>query len=181
MKRLMVLTAIFSVMGFSGCSGHKLWYGETKPQTAYVGLESQYNAKLFVWSPKNNATVINKDGKGCVQGADVFHEQSGSVDISKELLSIIKGITISSSATAEEKALAVTIKNEVLQLKTNTERNTYLSIGMFGLCQLQINSQLSNTELLQLVGQLIETSAKIGNPITVNPTKDTTKSEESNK
>lgn len=111
--------------------------------------------------------MINSNGKSCIQGADVFHEKAGNVDISKELLSIVQGISLSTTASSSDKALAIQIKNDILQLKTNTERNTYFSLGMFGLCQLHANGQISNSELVTLVKQLIDTSVKIGNPIAI--------------
>lgn len=179
MKKVMVLISILGVVSFQGCSAHQFWYGENKPAKSYAELPSK--ATLFVWNPKNNAAVINSNGKSCIQGADVFHEKSGNVDLSKELLSIVQSISLSTTASSSDKALAVEIKNDIMQLKTNTERNTYLSLGMFGLCQLNANGGLSNTELLQLIGQLIETSAIIGNSTTVIPTKNVITAEEPKK
>jgi hypothetical protein len=131
MKRLMVLIAILGIVNFSGCSYYQLSHGETKPHVSFVNLSNPKSnvtdgSTIYVWSPKNNAAVINKEGKGCIQGADVFHNQDGSIDVSNDLLKLVKRITIDA------------------------------------------NGLLSNAELLQLVGQLIETSAKIGNQTVVN-------------
>ena len=161
----MVLTLIFSVVNFSGCSYYQLSHGETKPHVSFAELKdgnSVEGSKIFVWSPKNNAAISNTNGKGCMQGADVFHNEDVSIDISNKLLELVKGIAVSKNTSAEDKLVAIDTVSKIVQLKTNTERNTYLSLGMFGLCQLNANGGLSNTELLQLVGQLIEISAKIG-------------------
>lgn len=158
MKKISLILA--SVLVLSGCSAFQVWYGETKPMMTFAELPSE--SKLFVWSPKNNAAFVNASGQGCVQGAEVFHEKSGSVDISNELLSVLKGIEFSSDSSSEEKAIAVSVANEIVNLRTNTERNTYLSIGMFGLCQLHANGGVTNEELLKLVSELIESSLAVG-------------------
>lgn len=155
-----IILVLGSVLALSGCSVFQVWYGETKPMMTFAELPSE--SKLFVWSPKNNAAFVNSTGQGCVQGAEVFHEKSGSVDISNELLSVLKGIQLSSDSSSEEKAIAVSVANEIVNLRTNTERNTYLSIGMFGLCQLHANGGVSNEELLELVSQLINSSLAVG-------------------
>ena len=161
----MFLATVFSVVGFSGCSYHQLSHGETKPHVSFAELKngnSVEGSKIFVWSPKNNSAISNTSGKGCMQGADVFHNEDVSIDIGNKLLELVNGIALSKNTSAEDKLVAIDTVSKIVQLKTNTERNTYLSLGMFGLCQLNANGGLSNTELLQLVGQLIETSAKIG-------------------
>ena len=136
---------------------------------------------IFAWSPKNNAAVINKDGKSCVQGADVFHAKEGSMDIGNDILNLVKGVTPSGN----NELIATEITNKISQLKTNTERNSYLSIGMFGLCQLYVNGQLSSEKLSELVKHLIDTSVnivpKVENPTTLTPIKDITTAEEPKK
>lgn len=151
---------IASAILLNGCSAFGSWYGETKPMMTFAELPSK--STLFVWSPKNSAAFVNAEGKACVQGADVFHEKSGSVDFSSELLGILKGVQLSSGSSPEEKALAINLANDIISLKTNSERNTYLSIGMFGLCQLQANGGITNSELLVLVSELIQSSLKVG-------------------
>ncbi|MDQ1210154.1 hypothetical protein QE380_003077 [Acinetobacter baylyi] len=187
MKKLKVLTSILGVVSFSGCtSWSEIKHGETKPQISYVKLEygsgrdnsgkgkdketdelkskndikvdANNSAMIFAWSPKNNAAVINKDGKSCVQGADVFHAKEGSIDIGNDILNLVKGITPSGN----NELIATKITNKINQLKTNTERNSYLSIGMFGLCQLYVNGQLSESDLKTLVNTLITASAQVG-------------------
>lgn len=149
-----------SLITLNGCSAFGTWYGETKPMMSFAELPSK--STLFVWSPKNSAAFVNGDGKACVQGAEVFHEKSGSVDISNEVLGLLKGVQLSADSSAEEKAIAVSLANDIINLKTNSERNTYLSIGMFGLCQLQANGGITKTELLALVSELIESSLQVG-------------------
>jgi hypothetical protein len=188
-NRCVVLVLL--VLFISGCSAYGSWFGETKPMLTFAELNASKGAttnspmrdkgsgevnsgevnleaspenssRLFVWSPKNTAAFVNSDGKGCVQGAEVFHEKSGKVDVSNELLGILKGIDVGSESP-EGSGLAIEIANEILALRTNTERNTYLSIGMFGLCQLQANGGLSNEELLELTKELFVGSLTIGN------------------
>lgn len=152
--------AILSISFLSGCSAFGTWYGETKPMMTFAELPSK--STLFVWSPKNSAAFVNAEGKACVQGAEIFHEKSGSVDISNELLGVLKGVQLSSESSSEEKAIAISLANDIISLKTNSERTTYLSIGMFGLCQLQANGGITNAEILELVSKLIESSLKVG-------------------
>lgn len=164
----------FALVNLNGCSAFQSWYGETKPMMTYAELPSE--SKLFVWSPKNNAAFVNEEGQGCVQGAEVFHEKGGTLSVSNELLGILKGIEIKPTSTQEDKALAISIANEIINLRTNTERNTFLSIGMFGLCQLQANGGISDQELLALTSQLIKSSLEIGGSnltkIEINKTKE---------
>jgi hypothetical protein len=161
---------VLSVVLTTGCSAYGGWFGETKPMMSFAELKAEDKdgnvtaSKLFVWSPKNSAAFVNHEGNGCVQGAEVFHEKSGKIDVSNELLGILKGIDITSSSSPEDKALAIEVTNEIVSLRTNSERNTYLGIGMFGLCQLQANGGVTNTELLVLIGQLIESSLQVGAP-----------------
>lgn len=157
---LKAITAVATTVILSGCSAFGSWYGETKPMMTFAELPSK--STLFVWSPKNSAAFVNAEGKACVQGADVFHEKSGSVDVSNELLGILKGVQLSSESSSDEKALAISLANDIISLKTNSERTTYLSIGMFGLCQLQANGGITNQELLTLASELIESSLKVG-------------------
>lgn len=172
MKKLIIF---LSVVLISGCSAYGGWFGETKPMMSFAELKAQDKdgkstaSKLFVWSPKNSAAFVNHEGNGCVQGAEVFHEKSGKIDVSNELLGILKGIDISSSSSTEDKALALEVTNEIVSLRTNSERNTYLGIGMFGLCQLQANGGLTKNELLTLIGQLIDSSLQVGTPPAEGP------------
>lgn len=181
----MILTSILGVVSFSGCTSfYGAYHGETKPNISYVKLEygnvnknkedkkikdnkndvvlnGNDSVMIFVWSPKNSAALINKEGKGCIQGADVFHNQDASVDVSNDLLKLVKGISIDGNASTKDKLLAIQTVSQITQLKSNTERNTYLSIGMFGLCQLYANGKLTETELKELVEKLIDKSASI--------------------
>ncbi|MEN4984040.1 hypothetical protein [Acinetobacter modestus] len=166
MKKLMVLTTVFSVVGFSGCSIAKITHGETKPHVSFVNLSNPNSnvtdgSTIYVWSPKNNAAVINKEGKGCIQGADVFHNEDVSVSVSNKLLEIVSGVATSPNVTADDKLAAINTVSKIVQLKTNTERTSYLSIGMFGLCQLYSNGKLNETELKELVEKLITESVNI--------------------
>lgn len=217
MKKLMVLTAILSVVNFSGCSVAEISRGETKPHISFVQLENgkiiatnngdseeeinkveskpkgnvpndkhilNKDVIIFSWSPKNNAAIINREGKGCIQGADVFHNQDINMDISNDLLKLVKGIAIDANASTSDKLLAIKTVSQIIQLKTSTERTSYLSIGMFGLCQLYANGKLSEADLKTLVEKLITESVnivpKVESPAATS-TKDTTKAEEPKK
>lgn len=120
------------------------------------------SSAIYVWSPKNNAAVINKEGKGCIQGADVFYNEDISVSVSNKLLEIISGVAASPNVTADDKLAAINTVSKIVLLKTNTERISYLSIGMFRLCQLYVNGQLSDSDLKSSVNTLITASAQVG-------------------
>ena len=175
MKRLVVLTTVFCVMNFSGCSYYELTHGETKPHVSFVNLSNQNRnvtdgSTIYVWSPKNNAAVINKEGKGCIQGADVFHNEDININVSNKLLEIVSGIAVSPSVTTDDKLAAINTMSKIVQLKTNTERTSYLSIGMFGLCQLYSNGNLTEAELKTLVKKLITESAQLGQKSEISTT-----------
>lgn len=107
-------------------------------------------------------------------GSGCFSTSYSKFDIGNDILSLVKGITPSGN----DKLIAAEITNKIIQLKTNTERNSYLSIGMFGLCQLHLSGRLSEADLAKLVGQLITESAKIvpkiESPTAVNSSETTT-------
>ena len=171
MKLLKLMAIIPVIIALSGCSAFGTWYGETKPMMTFGDLKviksngDELTSKIFVWSPKNSAALINHEGRGCVQGAEVFHAKSGEIDISEDLLAMLTGINKSSTSTQTDKALALKITNDILALRTNSERNTFLSIGMFGLCQLQVNGALNKTDLLTLIESLLTNSLEVGKPI----------------
>jgi hypothetical protein len=89
----------------------------------------------------------------------------------QKIVSIARVFTATSTLRPpEDKALAIEVTNKIVSLRTHSERNTYLGIGMFGLCQLQTNGGVTNSELLVLIGQLIESSLQVGAPQqTANP------------
>lgn len=169
-----IITLLLAVL-MSGCSAYGVWYGETKPMMTFAELTTEdeegaeESSKLFVWSPKNSAAFVNSKGHSCVQGAEVFHEKSGELDVGAELIGVLKGLDLSSSKSGNDKALALKITNEIVSLRTNSERNTYLSIGMFGLCQLHQSGGISQTELQELVLKLFASTLKINTPAVAPP------------
>lgn len=183
MKKIKVLIALLGVVHLSGCSWYQLTHGETKPHISFTNLSNPGSniangSTIYVWSPKNNAAVINNDGKGCIQGADVFHNEDVSVNISNKLLEIVSGVAVSQNVTTDDKLAAINSVSKIVQLKMNTERISYLSVGMFGLCQLYSNGDLSEKDLKELIQNLITESAhitpKTENPTTVTSTKNIT-------
>jgi hypothetical protein len=152
----------------SGCSAYQAWYGETKPGLTVYKLSDK--SGIFTWSPKNTSAVVQADGDICVQGADIFHAQSGSIEVGNQLAAILKGLE-TTDLSSEDKALVAKISNDFSDLKTSTERNTFLSIGFFGICQLHANGALSDQDVLQLAKELIDRAALLPTEVTSNQTK----------
>jgi hypothetical protein len=170
----------------SGCSAYQSYYGETKPMLTFAELKGRAtqpnkndnsiskgsdgevlseevpvagSSKIFLWSPKNSAAIINGNGSGCIQGAEVVVEKSGKFELSADALAAIAAKP--SAGGSGDKALAVEIANAMLQLRTNSERNTFLSIGLFGLCQLAANGNLEKSAVSAAATKLIEEAARI--------------------
>jgi hypothetical protein len=166
----------------SGCSAYGVWYGETKPMLTFAQFSSDgkdskdlavlpashaassagaslpESARIFLWSPKNSAAILNSSGRGCIQGAEVFAEKTGKLDISADLLKTLASLPTTGN---NEKALGLELTNSLIQLRVTSERNTYLGIGLFGICQLQANSGLTQEQAKEAVLKLFEASLKI--------------------
>lgn len=166
----------------SGCSAFGVWYGETKPMLTFAKFSSDgkdsvdsavlpatqaassaedsfpESARIFLWSPKNSAAILNSSGRGCIQGAEVFAEKTGKLDISADLLKTLASLPTTGT---DEKALGLELTNSLIQLRVTSERNTYLGIGLFGICQLHANNGLTQEQAKEAVLKLFEASLKI--------------------
>lgn len=158
MKRILPLLGTSLL---AGCSAYGAIFGETKPMMTFVELNGTDGkaSRLFVWSPKNTAALVNESGHGCIQGAEVFADKQGKLDLSADALKALAGLPPTGDSA---KALGVEVVNSLIALRTASERNTYLGIGMFGLCQLQANGGLGSNELKDLAVKLFDNSLQIG-------------------
>ncbi len=160
----------------SGCSANRIWYGSDVARLSYVKVngvvDEQGNFKgielknavgtedentvdekhigaLIAWSPEFNAAFISRGGKGCIQPATYSKTNSGSVDVPAEILS--SGVASGSLEGDFSQALE--------KLITVSDQSTFLSIGVYGLCQLHANGGLTNEQLAMLTQELFEKAA----------------------
>ncbi|WP_416396658.1 hypothetical protein [Allohahella sp. A8] len=163
--KVKLLVSTLLLITLNGCSAYGTWFGETKPMMTFAGFYEKdtgnQTSKIFIWSPKNTAAILDKNGYGCVQGAEVFHNQGGELNASEALVGLLKGVDLSPNSTSDEKALAIKLANDIVALRTNSERATYLSIGLFGLCQLHVNRAISTNQMLDLLNKLFDSSIEV--------------------
>ncbi|MBO2550972.1 hypothetical protein [Shewanella algae] len=173
MKNSIIVIALLTAT-LSGCSVNKMWYGSDLSRISYTTVlttqdektkekrlivtnnpedvnNGEYIAALISWSPEFNAAFINENGKGCIQPAAYAVTDSGELKLPVELLD--KNII-------DDEILA-NYTQELIKLTTVSERSTYLSIGMYGLCQMLANNGITNEQLLVLTNTLLMNAANI--------------------
>lgn len=167
-KAIIVLVTLIS-----GCSANRIWYGSDVARLSYVkvngvvddqgniqGIElenavgsddentvdEKHIGALIAWSPEFNAAVISRGGKGCIQPATYSKTNSGSAELPAEIIS--SGVASGSIKGDFSQALE--------KLITVSDQSTFLSIGVYGLCQLHANGGLTQAQLAELTQELFE-------------------------
>lgn len=151
-------------IGLTGCSAHKIWYGSDKPIMSYVivkdgqvaaGLREdqqpprEIQGYIISWSPEYNAAFVSSSGKGCIQPAMYAVTESGDASIPAEIFTPgLSGSVSGNYKEALEKLIAV------------TDQSTFLSIGMYGICQLAAADALNKEDTADLVQTLFEKASK---------------------
>ena len=171
-----VLFTILLVVLVTGCSANRIWYGSDVARLSYVLLEAELDdygniksvelktspsaskddgknkkhlGALMAWSPEFNAAFISKSGNGCIQPATYSKTNSANASVPAEIIS--SGIS-SGSVTAD-------FSQALEKLITVTDQSTFLSIGVYGLCQLHANGGLTEAQLTTLTKVLFEKAA----------------------
>ncbi len=104
---------------------------------------------LIAWSPEFNAAFISRSGNGCIQPATYSKTNSANASVPAEIISsgVASGSITGDFSQALEKLITV------------TDQSTFLSIGVYGLCQLHANGGLSDAQLTELTKVLFEKAA----------------------
>ncbi|OLF79495.1 hypothetical protein AWH61_06545 [Alteromonas sp. W12] len=116
---------------------------------------------LFIWSAEYNGAMTNDKGKSCLQAANFARSTDITTDVYTGLISTLTKLELSGS-NENDKAIALNITETLTSLSSPTKQSTYLSAGMFGLCLLQANGDLSNSELTDIAKELIKASSLVG-------------------
>ena len=133
---------------------------ESGPEELAKFLSDNANrSTLFIWSAEYNGAMINGKGNACLQAATFARSTDVNTEISSSLLSLLGNINVSSSASAEDKLLAVTVTEAITKLGASSEQSTYLSAGLFGLCILEANEGLTPQQVEKAILKLIESSS----------------------
>lgn len=164
MKILICVAMSFFVL--TGCSAHKMWYGSDKPSMSFVVVDGKGDVQhafdkngkpisqgvqgyIITWSPEYNGAFVSSSGKGCIQPAMYATTASGEAAIPTELFtSGLTGSVEGTYAEALDKLISV------------TDQSTFLSIGMYGICQLAAADALTKAESAALVKLLFEKASK---------------------
>jgi len=171
--KIILMTLCF--VGLSGCSAYSMWYGSDKPVMSYVFFKedgtvtteftqqdrAELQGYIVTWSPEYNGAFVSNTGRGCVQPAIYAKTKSGEASLPTEVFAKLAGssdITVS-YAEALEKLVSV------------TDQATFLSIGMYGICQLSAADMLNSNQTSEVVKLLLEKAAGIkGTPTTATST-----------
>ena len=177
------------VILLSGCSANRVWYGSDVARLSYVKLngivdkegnfkgieleksvgsesddtiDEKHIGALIAWSPEFNAAFISRGGKGCIQPATYSKTNSGSAELPAKIIS--SGVTSGSIKGDFSQALE--------KLITISDQSTFLSIGVYGLCQLHANGGLTQDQLADLTQELFEKAASAnGSKVSLEPIK----------
>jgi len=171
-----VLATVLMVILLTGCSANRIWYGSDVARLSYVLLEAELDddgnvtsvdlrtspspsnddgknkkhlGALMAWSPEFNAAFISKSGNGCIQPATYSKTNSANASVPAKIIS--SGVS-SGNVTAD-------FSQALEKLITVTDQSTFLSIGVYGLCQLHANGGLSDEQLTTLTKVLFEKAA----------------------
>ncbi len=171
-----VLFTILMIALVTGCSANRIWYGSDVARLSYVLLEAELDddgnvtridlktspsasnddgknkkhlGALMAWSPESNAAFISKSGNGCIQPATYSKTNSANASAPAEIIS--SGVS-SGNVTAD-------FSQALEKLITVTDQSTFLSIGVYGLCQLHANGGLTDVQLTSLTKVLFEKAA----------------------
>ena len=173
-----LFTILLAALLLNGCSAYKIWYGSEKPVMSYVffnddgtvtekaKLGAELKGYIVTWSPEFNGAFVSNTGKGCVQPAIYAKTDSGEVSIPTEVFSNISGSGNLSAEYAEALEKLVSV----------TDQSTFLSIGMYGICQLSAADLMTKEQTAEVVKILFEkaANAKGSNGSAQNSTKATT-------
>lgn len=150
-----IIFLIIMTILFSGCATTK---------RSSVAFRKDTGGSLSVWNAEMSAAIAYNNGKMCMQPALVAKTTNVDVDlkVSEALLNLTKAQLIASDKGASNLAdLGVNIKQALAVLTASTERTTFLSSGLFYLCQLGANGLVSQQDMNAEIGKLIEESARI--------------------
>lgn len=176
---------LFLVASLTGCSANRIWYGSDVARLSFVRLtgvvDDQGNVTdvkiqsassaseqssgtdkhlgaLIAWSPEFNAAFISRSGHGCIQPATYSKTNSGNAAIPAELIS--KGVASGSLTGDFSQALD--------KLISVSDQSTFLSIGVYGLCQMHANGGLTQEQLTQLTKVLFEKAVTLKGSVLLN-------------
>ena len=106
--------------------------------------EKNNRSTLFVWGANYNGAMINEKGRTCLQAASYAKSKEVDFGLSAALLKILGQIDLSNN---DDKLLAIKATEAITTLQENSKQSTYLSVGLFGICLLCANENLSVTYL----------------------------------
>lgn len=114
------------------------------------GDTSEVLGYIITWSPEFNGAFVGTDGKGCVQPASYVNTKSGEVGIPAQLIAEV--------ASGEVKG---SYSEAITPLMAVSQQQTYMSIGMYGLCQLVAVGGIAQGDATEIAETLIEEAAEV--------------------
>lgn len=126
-------------------------------------VENSERSTLFIWSAEYNGAMINGSGSTCMQAASYARSTTTTVDISSSLITAFTKIDLR-SGDETDKLLALHIAEAISNLTETSKQSTYLSAGLFGLCQLHANGGLPDEQLINAIHKVVEASSLANKP-----------------
>ncbi|WP_155122387.1 hypothetical protein [Burkholderia ubonensis] len=147
-----------------------LWdlrYGNDKPQYSYIlnsrgpnGDSPSSTGDLMIWNPNTNAAYITKEGKACIQAADVYRIASTAAAAQ------LKADTPGSKAATIDASASSSSTESAMALSSQDVRGTFLSIALFNLCILASNDKVASTEIATVFMHAVDQAAAMSVPTT---------------
>jgi hypothetical protein len=159
------LMGIVVILFLNGCSAYNFWYGTEKPIMSYVFIDekgeisdeenegSKLKGYIVTWSPEFNGAFVSSTGKGCVQPAIYAKNNSGDISLPTNLFTNI-------SNTGE---ITTEYVETLEKLMSVTNQSTFLSIGMYGICQLSAGDLIDKKQTTEVLKILLEKASLIKN------------------
>lgn len=168
MKKLHLVIIVATIPFVSACSSvPSIWevkYGPDKPQFSYVhrsdgNSDTSKNAGgIYIWNPNTTTAYTNAAGSACIQPADVYRVNS-SLSSGK----IAADAAGSKITGANAEYLAQTAQAAML-LANQDAKGTFLSVALFNLCMLSMNSMIDASSASKLFSEALKEAANMPSP-----------------
>ena len=117
-----------------------------------IAFVKDSGGSLSVWDAEMSAAVAYKSGKICMQRALAVKnvDKATAIKLSDSILALAEAAK-KVSTDSELASISTSLKETASLLTTSTERTTFLDLGMFYICQISANGNLTKTQTAELV------------------------------
>lgn len=120
---------------------------------------------LSIWNSEYSAAVAYPDGKVCMQRALTVTaaDRTVNANVSQAILAVAGAASsvAGGGGSSDLAKITTTLKETVTLLTTTTERTAFLDYGLFYVCQMAANGNLTTHQTAQLINNLMATAIGI--------------------